>query len=132
MLTPEQREARFVERAEKDHDLLIKVSADVETVMKCIRKLEATVGNFKHDLPCDTHFQTCTTKIESKVNWSQFWSVIIIVVALTAGAIGYNFKEDSIAHERSTTNQIISQRNEKMLHEIHNYITKHRLGDNNK
>ena len=128
MPTPEQREQRFVERAEKDHDLLIKVASNVETIMLHVRELEESVHDFKHDLPCDRHFESCNEKIGNKVSWSQFWSIIIIVVGLAAGAIGYNFKEDSVAHERSTTNQIISQRNQKMLDEIHNYITKHGIG----
>jgi len=86
-----------------DHDLLITVSADVKNLVTKVSSLESTVLGLASCLPLAA--EATNAKLERKVDWGKFWGILILLVGLTVGTIGYNFQLDQTAHAIATRNE---------------------------
>lgn len=87
---------------DNDHDLLIKLSANVTHIVNEIADLKSAVAGISCSLPLAA--ETTNTKLNAKVDWGKFWGMCIILVGILVGTIGYNFREDAIAHTQVIRN----------------------------
>lgn len=88
---------------DNDHDLLIKLSANVTHLVGEIADLKSGVAEIQRSLPLTV--EQTFRKLEKKVDWGKFWGILILLVGLAVGTIGYNFQLDADAHAKAMRNE---------------------------
>jgi hypothetical protein len=109
--------------SKEDHDLLIELKtafdAKMGTLCNTITELKTDIKDLKNNQhpkeqleKCDSKFEKINDRIEKRPKWSQITTIIIILIGILSGIIGYNFNRDAKAsdeiknvHEQVMKNQ---------------------------
>jgi len=89
-----------------DHDLLIEVKTAFDTKMSSlcstITELKADIKELKNKpYPCieqsdrcNDKFEEINKKMDNRPKWNQIVTILLILVGITSGVIGFNFNQD--------------------------------------
>jgi hypothetical protein len=99
----------------EDHDLLIELRTAFETkvsiICDAVKEIKTDIKEIKKEPhpyqnkieKCGDKFEELDRRIDQRPKWTHLTSIIIILIGLVSGIIGYNFNQDVKADEKINT-----------------------------
>jgi FtsZ-binding cell division protein ZapB len=97
---------------QEDHDLLIELKtafeAKISTLCNTVKELKSEIKELKEEPfvhtqqveKCGNKFDKLDRRIDQRPKWTHITSIIVILIGLLSGIIGYNFNQDVKSDEK--------------------------------
>ena len=111
-----------------DHDMLVSLQTKIVNLCSTISELKADIKEIKNrEMPCAGQFEKCNQvfreidkRLDRRSKWGSLVTVLVLLISLVTGIIGYNFSIDARQFELiNRTNELVI-RNQEAVDHYHN------------